>query len=297
MSPVEPTDETRDLCVSIFKRSTPIESVAPTSIEPRLVPMPEIRAVLFDVYGTLFSSASGDIGVAQGQSKTDCFRQTLSQIGCSVEAEKVETAFFRAIEEAHKTQIAVGAEHPEVRIEKIWHRILNEIACVDAADPLFDLRAAVEYESLANPVSPMPGLEQTIEYLARSCDVLGIVSNAQVFTRYLFDAYLDQRIEDLGIPEHLCAWSYNIGEAKPSTRIFLPLLQMLNDEFAIAPEHVLYVGNDMLNDVFTSKACGCRTALFAGDARSLRLRLDRPEWASLKPDIVLTRLEQLEAII
>jgi len=31
----------------------------------------------------------------------------------------------------------------------------------------------------------------------------------------------------------------------------------------------LYVGNDMLNDIWTATEAGCRTVLFAGDQRSL----------------------------
>ena len=259
--------------------------------------MADIRGVLFDVYGTLFSSSSGDIGVAQEQSKTDCFRQSLSQIGCSADPRLIEASFFRAIKETHNTHRARGAEYPEVRIEEIWRSILAEHACVDSLDQFVCLKAAVEYESCANPVAPMPGARRTIDHLAGKCEILGIVSNAQIFTRYLFDAYLGSSIEELGIPESNCAWSYEIGEAKPSTRIFLPLLGMINKKFGIEPQNLLYVGNDMLNDVSTAEACECRTALFAGDARSLRMRQRHPECVALEPDIILTRLEQLESVI
>ena len=40
----------------------------------------------------------------------------------------------------------------------------------------------------------------------------------------------------------------------------------------VAPGEVLYVGNDMLNDVYAAGQVGFRTALFAGDQRSLRMR-------------------------
>jgi putative hydrolase of the HAD superfamily len=56
---------------------------------------------------------------------------------------------------------------------------------------------------------------------------------------------------------------------------------------------VLFVGNDMLNDIFPAKSLGFQTALFAGDARSLRLRTDDSRCRNLSADIVLTDLEQL----
>ena len=59
-------------------------------------------------------------------------------------------------------------------------------------------------------------------------------------------------------------------------------------------EHaVLYVGNDMLNDIYPAAKAGFKTALFAGDSRSLRLRKDKPKCKYLSADIVITDLIQL----
>ena len=45
--------------------------------------------------------------------------------------------------------------------------------------------------------------------------------------------------------------------------------------------------------LYPAVAIGFQTALFAGDGRSLRLRTDDSRCADLKPDLVLTDLEQL----
>jgi putative hydrolase of the HAD superfamily len=55
----------------------------------------------------------------------------------------------------------------------------------------------------------------------------------------------------------------------------------------------LYVGNDMLNDIYPAKQLGFQTALFAGDKRSLRLRTDDARCVNLFADLVLTDLGQL----
>ena len=57
------------------------------------------------------------------------------------------------------------------------------------------------------------------------------------------------------------------------------------------------VGNDLLNDIAAAARCGCRTALFAGDTRSLRLRTDNLECARLKPDCVISDLQQLKTVL
>jgi putative hydrolase of the HAD superfamily len=61
----------------------------------------------------------------------------------------------------------------------------------------------------------------------------------------------------------------------------------------IPPSEAIYVGNDMLNDVWAASQAGFRTAWFAGDARSCRRREDDPRCRSLRPDLVLTSLLQL----
>ena len=65
----------------------------------------------------------------------------------------------------------------------------------------------------------------------------------------------------------------------------------------LAPDRVLYVGNDALNDMIPARKVGFRTVLFAGDKESLKLRKDRPECASFRADAVIKSLPQLLQII
>ena len=124
---------------------------------------------------------------------------------------------------------------------------------------------------------------------------MGIVSNAQFYTPIIIEALADRNLEDLGFQSQLCAWSYEIGRAKPSPAVFQGPLDMLRDQ-GIPPEEVLYVGNDRLNDVACASGAGCRTALFAGDSRSLRLR-EADSRADVDPDIIITELSQLGSIL
>jgi putative hydrolase of the HAD superfamily len=87
-------------------------------------------------------------------------------------------------------------------------------------------------------------------------------------------------------------YSFQHEVAKPS----LALFDMASENLAargIEPIAVLYVGNDMLNDIYPAHTVGFQTALFAGDRRSVRLRPDDPRCADLKSELVLTDLGQL----
>ena len=79
--------------------------------------------------------------------------------------------------------------------------------------------------------------------------------------------------------------------------MFQNLVEHLEQRYGMMSEETLYVGNDMLNDVWTASQCGLRTALFAGDQRSLRMRGDDPRCADLEPDVIITKLSQLLAVV
>jgi putative hydrolase of the HAD superfamily len=61
----------------------------------------------------------------------------------------------------------------------------------------------------------------------------------------------------------------------------------------ISRTSVLYVGNDMRNDILPATKTGFQTALFAGDRRSLRLREDDPQCKNVVPNLVITDLIQI----
>ena len=51
----------------------------------------------------------------------------------------------------------------------------------------------------------------------------------------------------------------------------------------------------MRNDILPAACAGFKTALFAGDRRSLRLRASDARCAKLSPDLIVTDLRQLIA--
>jgi putative hydrolase of the HAD superfamily len=65
----------------------------------------------------------------------------------------------------------------------------------------------------------------------------------------------------------------------------------------ISREQAAFIGNDMRNDIAPAHAAGLQTVLFAGDARSLRMRWDEPCCKDLQPDLRITHLNQLASLI
>ncbi len=287
-------DPDRALCERIRQLASLMQP-SPTGLKPRLEPLNGIRAVLFDVYGTLVISGCGDISLSSQQAGDRHFRQALTAAGADMAAlpEHFDGAWAlrEAIAARHARSRDQGIDYPEVDILEIWNAVLTRVGIErDARDVR---RIALEYELLSNPVWPMPGLCDVVDALNHRGYVLGVVSNAQFYTPLMLSTFLGRDITAAGFEPSCCAWSYQHLIGKPSKRLFLPALAALREEHDIAPEQVLYVGNDLRNDIWPADGLGCRTALFAGDARSLRLREHDTHLCNLRPDRVLTSLDQI----
>ncbi len=259
-----------------------------TGEKPFLTDLQGVKVVLFDVYGTCFISGSGDIGVTTANPKVEALTDSLREQGVEMPEELAGDAmerFYELIQFDHERTRSRGIEFPEIRILDIWEQWRREaMVQVDVQ------QLAIDVECRLNPVWPMPGLVSTLDGLQQAGFSLGIVSNAQVFTPCLFPALTDRNLESLGMEAAHCIWSWVDQEAKPSRRLYERVL----DTFpGISPQECLYVGNDMRNDIAPSASVGMKTALFAGDARSLRWRVGDPLVGETKPDLVLTRLQQI----
>ncbi|WP_367873169.1 HAD family hydrolase [Luteolibacter sp. Populi] len=194
-----------------------------------------IRAVLFDIYGTLLVSNAG------GTHPDPRLRE------------------------------AIAAEHarsphpfPEVDIREIYGSLYPGLSSGEIET------LVLEEEKASNPVKEMPGAAETLRGLAAAGPALGLVSNAQFYTAPLLEECLGASLEELGVDPELCRFSYLERRAKPDPFLFESLREVLATR-GLAADEVLFVGNDVLKDIDPAKACGFKTALLVGDPGSLRL--------------------------
>lgn len=280
--------------------------VLSTGEQTELTKLGGIKAVLFDVYGTLLISGSGDVGTATAVDSSVALAESLAAAGFEGDLEKAgirgKELLREFIEHHHHLCKLCSIWHPEVDIIEIWTKVLAELhkegliaTGVVAEDQIKAL--GVEYECRVNPTWPMPDCADVLAKLTSSEAVMGIVSNAQFYTPLLFEAFMDTRVSDLGFDPELCVWSCEVGEGKPSPKLFDRVLGALMIKYGIRAEETVYVGNDMLNDISTARKAGCKTVLFAGDRRSLRWREGDDRVAGIVPDAIITELSQLNQIL
>ncbi len=260
-----------------------------------------MRAVLFDIYGTLFISGSGDIDTPRDADCPSALATAMAAVGLHLTGppDVVVTHLRSRIQILHAEGRQRGIQYPEVDLVDVWRTILTDLVTegVLAPEPPISTELvqllALQYEARVNPAWPMPGATRCLRHLRTFDLAFGIISNAQFYTRELFPALLGHRAEAWGFDPALQYYSYEHGVAKPGVELYAMARDTLQSR-GIDPAAVLYVGNDMLNDILPAKRVGFRTALFAGDGRSLRRRQGDPRLAGIVPDVVLTELIELK---
>jgi putative hydrolase of the HAD superfamily len=243
--------------------------------------------MVFDIYGTLLISGSGDV------SATKITKRELSRLGellksyqIPLSPQQLLDALFSAIEIEHRKMKHSGIDYPEVDIIRIWKVLLASVNLENL--PEF----ALKFELIINPVYPMPHLQELLTACKRVGIKMGIISNAQFYTPIIMEFFLNRSLSSMGFDPGLTVFSYLEGRAKPSLELFEKVGLYL-DQNHIPRSSTLYIGNDALNDIRPAQEAGFQTALYAGDARSLRLRSDDMRCRGISVNIIVSDLFQL----
>jgi len=292
---------TSDLHKRFKHVSKPLEPIN-TNTEPRLTKLSNIRVIAYDFYGTLFLSGVGDIGVDDGNYDSKALLEALQSAEIPVISDDAGRLGFEiynnVVEKMISNLKSEGIEYPEPDIREVWLHVLTRLKekslISSSVSEEIAERISVEFEARMNPVWPVPDAVQTLLFLKEKGYEQGIISNSQFYTPIVLEALSGHTLDNLGLKNELLHWSYEEKMKKPGLtfyRNFLKKLRLFDP--SIHPNQVLYVGNDMLKDIYPAHKLGMKTALFAGDQRSLKWRKEDDRCKNLQPDIIITTFKQL----
>jgi putative hydrolase of the HAD superfamily len=291
--------------VHLFRDRTHPLAPSPTGIEPHLPKASApIKAVLFDVYGTLISSGVGDISLDQFADQSDLIRKLVDQAGFEWRADfsdhNLAAEFNQEIKADHARTMSQGHPYPEVNILEIWTTLVEGwTEPRTGKDSIRENIAtlAVEYECAVNPVWPNEGFNEILHHCREASLPLGIVSNAQFYTPIMLEAFLEKSLKTAGFEAALQVWSYQERRGKPDVALYEKIGAILESEFQIHRSQVIFVGNDMLKDIWAATEAGFKGVLYAGDSRSLRLREDDERCRDLSPYATISSLGQIQHLL
>ncbi|MDR1890686.1 MAG: HAD family hydrolase [Puniceicoccales bacterium] len=259
----------------------------------------DIRAVIFDVYGTLFTTKSSHSSLPESGTQFDgIIVEALEEADFDVFEHDVSLSnlYMEHIRAHYGIRQAEDIAYPEINICDVWQDFLNELfvdGIIDGDLTERSIRRVIMcYECKVNPVWPVKRSLEFIRNLQDNDVYSGIIATAQFYTPTIMEILYQNSLETLGFKRSICIWSYEYRHRKPSPVLFDLCEKKLRD-FGINPQEVIYVGNDMFNDILPARKVGFKTAFFTGNANSTRLHEDIAECANIKPTIIFNSFDQL----
>ena len=284
--------------------------------KPHLKRLRGIRAVLWNVYGTLLAIPGGELYFEHPQKvlmdvALDKTVQEFKMWGSMTRRPGQPGEYLGQIYSLvlGEQRVAVSCDkHGEVAADRVWEAIVKKLFQKDykfdtgfyGALNEFSRKLAYFFHASLQGTACYPGAAAALHAVARAGLLQGILADGQCFSSVQLQrglalqdthAHLDQLV-----PEDLRFWSYELHVRKPSERLFRSALQALQEK-GVGPGEVLHVGSRLMTDLAPARRLGMRTALFAGDKASLQATPEQLKDALTRPDVMLTELPQIAAVI
>lgn len=295
---------------------------APAPEPPRakgpLTRLPDVRAVTWNVYGTLLAISGGDLVFEHPQEfvMDVALDKTIQEFKMwnsmfrkpGKPAEQLRGFYGRLLEQ--QRLVAGGADKvPEVCAARLWEawvlKLFEKDYTFDAgffgSRTEYSRKVAYFFHASLQGTACYPGAAAALRHVAAAGLLQGCVADGQCFTfvqlrRALARQDADAQLERLVQPD-LCVFSHELRLRKPSERLFRQALGALTQR-GLRPEQVLHIGSRIVQDIVPARRLGMKTALFAGDRASLQATQDQLRKESpMRPDVLLTSLDQIAEVV
>ena len=296
---------------------SPPEGVEQVKVRPHLKPLPQVRAVLWNVYGTLLALPGGELWFQHPDSfvMSVALDKTLQEFKMwgsmsrkpGQPAEYLGQIYSQVLAEQRSFPPG-GERHPEVASDRLWEAIIKKLLQKDykwdagfyGSLNEFSRKVAYFFHASLQATAAYPGAAAALRHVKDSGRLQGLLADGQCFTplqvrRGLAQQDPDSRLEDF-LDDSLTFLSFEARARKPSERLFRLALAALAER-GVTPGEVLHVGSRLVQDIVPAKRLGLRTALFAGDRGSLQATPGQLHESGCRPDVLLNDLGQLVEVL
>jgi FMN phosphatase YigB (HAD superfamily) len=284
---------------------------------PHLVRMPEVRAVLWNVYGTLLAISGGDLLfehptpfiMNNALDKTiQEFKMWGSMSRKPGQPSEYMGQIYRQLLTEQRAVAGGGERHPEADAERLWEAVLKRLFQKDykfdagffGALNEYSRKVAYFFHASLQGTAAYRGAADALRHVASAGLTQGLLADAQGFTTVQLQRGLaaqdpSLKLDDVLDPD-LRILSYEVRGRKPSERLFRQAVSALSAK-GIEPSQVLHVGSRIPQDLAPARRVGMRTALFAGDRASLQATPEQLKDPNARPDVLLTKLAQIAEVV
>ena len=286
--------------------------------EPKLKPLPGIKAVAWNVYGTLLRITDGDLLLLPDQPlrMQVALEKTIKEFNMWHSMTRKSMAPWEQLlaqykDELHEMQTIAPAEKGDVGqvdVRRLWRKLLSKLELKEYTYDVDFYGDATEYaekvafffHSCLQGVAAMNKAASVVKGIAEAGLAQGLLSDGQSFTlvQLLRAFQATTKLPSLkGFFTPGCVTlSYDVGVKKPSRTLFVNALDAFS-RLGLEPAEVLYVSSYWPDDLTVAKQLGFRTALFAGDKNSVRADAEEMFTSNLRPDRLLNDLAQIRNVL
>ena len=287
----------------------------PANARPGIRHLPEVRCVLWNVYGTFLNIFQGEILFEHPKEIVMSFalEKTIQEFNMWTSMSRRPGLPSVQMKVLYDQVIAFdmvgigsvsGEKYPERPAEKIWEILIkNKLKSDYHFDvskygqlPDYAKKIAYFFHASLQGTCPHEGAVEAIRSISDLGLRQGILTDGQCFTwAQVRRGILEENPTldpDLFFDRKLRIISSDVGAKKPSERIFKRAKEALAST-GLQPSQVLFVSNKLEKDLGPAKKMGMRTALFVGDKSTLQARPEQLKDPHMNPDLLLTRLDEL----
>ncbi len=289
----------------------------PIKAKPHVKRLPGLRAVIWNVYGTLLSISGGSLLLQHANDfvMEVALEKTIHEFKMwkamtrkpGNPAHYMRLMLNNVIDELKFTSIK-GEKFPEIATDQVWLAILKKlmqneytymVSQMGALDE-YAQKIAYFYHASLQGVAAYPGAARALYAVNEQLGWQGIMADGQCCSWVQLKRQLQEQepamaYETFLPAEHRC-WSFQCLGRKPSERLFRIMLNKLSDS-GIEPEQALHVGSSIERDLIPAKRLGMRTALFAGDKNTIQATNEQLRNPDTRPDVMLTALAQITDVL
>ncbi len=290
----------------------------PVKASPYSAPLEGIKAITWNIYGTLLRISDGELLFTHPQElrMEVALEKTIKEFNMWNSMTRKPGApwkymlsqFEEMLEEAEHARVKHTGETPEVNLGKVWEKLIRRLEMKDydydadfyGDEAEFGQKVAFFYHQCLQGVGAMNHAAEVVSRISHAGIDQTLLSNAQPFTldQIMRAFQADSDVGTLGdlFTLSCCTLSFQEGVRKPSRSLFISCAERF-DKRGVQPNEILHVGSMMKDDLCIAKQIGMRTALFAGDKLSFQATQSQVRDPKLKPDRLITDLSQLLRVL
>lgn len=295
--------------------------VEPPSARPHLRSLPGVRAVMWNVYGTLLNLTGGELYFEHPHpfvmnTALDKTIQEFKMWGSMTRKPGQPTDYLRTVYRnlLDEQRIVPGnvEKYPEALSERLWEAFIKRLLQKDyqfdtgfyGALNEFSQKVAYFFHASLQGTAAYPGAAAAVIRVKTAGLAQGLLADGQCFTAVQLQRALAAQDPNANFDQlfdhDLCVLSRDVRGRKPSERLFRHALSKLNER-GIAANEVLHVGSRLHQDILPARRLGMKTALFVGDRAALQMPPDQLKTAlkdaGNRPDVLLTELSQIARVL